>query len=79
MKLTAMLRGLRLHRVVGLMLTAILSISVVSFSGHAQTSKRLARVGYLAANVAPAAPSFEAFRQGLQELGWIEGQNIALE
>jgi putative ABC transport system substrate-binding protein len=72
-------RGVRLHRIVGFMLTGILCIALANFSGQAQTSKRLARIGYLSANVAPAAPSFEAFRQGLQELGWIEGQNMALE
>jgi putative tryptophan/tyrosine transport system substrate-binding protein len=67
------------HRFVGLMLTGALAISIATLPGNAQTSKPLARIGYLSANVAPAAPSFEAFRQGLQELGWIEGQNITLE
>jgi putative ABC transport system substrate-binding protein len=67
------------HRLIGLMLTGALGISSATLSSYAQTVKPLARIGYLSANVAPAAPSFEAFRQGLQELGWIEGQNVALE
>ena len=68
-----------LHRCVEIMLLGALGISIATLSSNAQTSKPLARIGYVSANVAPAAPSFEAFRQGLQELGWIEGLNIALE
>jgi putative tryptophan/tyrosine transport system substrate-binding protein len=67
------------HRLLGLMLTGALGLSIATFAGDAQTSPPLPRIGYVSANVAPAAPSFEAFRQGLQELGWIEGQSIALE
>jgi putative tryptophan/tyrosine transport system substrate-binding protein len=67
------------HRLVGPMLVAALGISLAAFSGNAQSPKARARIGYLVANVAPAAPSLEAFRQGLQEFGWVEGQNIALE
>jgi putative ABC transport system substrate-binding protein len=45
-----------------------------------QEPKRLARVGYLAAISAVAdAPRLEAFRQGLRELGYSEGQNILIE
>jgi putative tryptophan/tyrosine transport system substrate-binding protein len=67
------------HRLLGLMLTGALGLSIATFVGDAQTSPPLPRIGYLSVNVAPAAPSFEAFRQGLQELGWIDGENIALE
>ena len=42
--------------------------------------KKVARVGYLAAVTATAdAPRLEAFRQGLQELGYVEGQTIVIE
>ena len=42
--------------------------------------KRVARVAYLAAVSAAAdAPRLEAFRQGLRELGYIEGQNLILD
>ena len=38
------------------------------------------RVGYLGnANPTLSAPSRDAFRQGLRELGWVEGQNVSIE
>jgi putative tryptophan/tyrosine transport system substrate-binding protein len=38
------------------------------------------RIGYLSPRSrAVTAPRFDAFRQGLQELGWIEGQNFIFE
>jgi putative tryptophan/tyrosine transport system substrate-binding protein len=47
---------------------------------EAQPPKKIARVGYLAAVSAAAdAPRLEAFRQGMRELGYIEGQNIIIE
>jgi len=47
---------------------------------RAQQPKKIARVGYLAAVTASAdAPRLEAFRQGLRELGYVEGQNIIIE
>jgi ABC-type uncharacterized transport system substrate-binding protein len=45
-----------------------------------QQPKKVPRVGYLAAVSASAdAPRLEAFRQGLRDLGYIEGQNIIIE
>jgi putative tryptophan/tyrosine transport system substrate-binding protein len=46
----------------------------------AQQSKKVPRIGYLA--VSDAASDFarsESFRLALRELGYIEGQNIAIE
>lgn len=46
----------------------------------AQEPRKMARVGYLAAVSASAdAPRLEAFRRGLRELGYVEGQNIQIE
>ena len=49
-------------------------------AAEAQQPKKLARIGYLS-NFDPASESTraEAIRQGLRELGYIQGQNIAFE
>jgi len=46
----------------------------------AQQLTRAPRIGYLEFGTAAPGTSFlEAFRQGLRDLGWVEGQNIAIE
>jgi putative ABC transport system substrate-binding protein len=55
-------------------------LSLVSVRVEAQQPKKIPRVGYLAAVSAAAdAPRLEAFRRGLREYGYIEGQNILIE
>ena len=45
---------------------------------EAQKGKKVPRIGYLTERAAP--PEFEAaFKQGLRDLGWREGQNVAIE
>jgi putative ABC transport system substrate-binding protein len=45
-----------------------------------QQPRKVPRVGYLAAVSASAdAPRLEAFRQGLRDLGYVEGQNIQID
>jgi putative ABC transport system substrate-binding protein len=48
---------------------------------HGQKSGRVARVGVLSPFFPSfgASPAYDAFSQTMRELGWIEGQNIALE
>src|SRR5258708_39051340 len=46
----------------------------------AQTPPKIPRVGFIAgANPAAAEPTVGAFQQRLRELGYVEGQSIALE
>jgi len=53
---------------------------VLSAPVEGQQTKQAPRVGYLAAVSATAdAPRLEAFRQGLRELGYVEGQNIVID
>jgi len=47
-------------------------------AARAQPPPKTARIGYLSIRSGPT-PTDEAFRQGLRELGYIEGQNIAIE
>ena len=48
---------------------------------HAQQSAKILRVGYLSGGNSPADNSIlnEAFRQGLRQLGYVEGKNIVIE
>jgi putative ABC transport system substrate-binding protein len=55
-------------------------ISASSQIAEAQQTKKVPRIGFLAAT-SPSAIStrIEAFRQGLGELGYVEGKNIVIE
>ena len=59
-----------------IMLTAFILASV--HLAHAQQPKKVPRIGYLAARSQPGANE-KAFLQGLQSLGYTEGQTIAIE
>ncbi|MGE5817025.1 MAG: ABC transporter substrate-binding protein [Deltaproteobacteria bacterium] len=50
------------------------------YPAHAQQPKKIPRIGFLSA-VSPSTISarVEAFRQGLRELGYVEGKNIFIE
>src|SRR5687767_10459809 len=62
-----------------LVLTLIAVLFVLSASTHAQPSK-VWRIGFLvASSAASQLPRLEAFRRGLRDLGYIEGQNIIIE
>jgi ABC-type uncharacterized transport system substrate-binding protein len=50
------------------------------FSAVAQQPKKVSRIGYLGASSPSTIPArIEAFRQGLHELGYVEGKNIVIE
>jgi ABC-type uncharacterized transport system substrate-binding protein len=60
----------------------MVSVSVIAAplaAGSQQTGPKLARIGVLTLSTATWGPEGEAFRQGLREHGYVEGQNIALE
>jgi putative ABC transport system substrate-binding protein len=58
-----------------LALTALL-LALCS-SAEAQQAKKVPRIGWLGAD--PQAPTRETFRQGLRDLGYVEGQSIFIE
>ena len=60
------------------LLTTILLITV-SFA-EAQQSTKIPRIGYLGgASLSANVARIEAFKQGLRELGYMEGKNIVIE
>ena len=49
-------------------------------SAQAQQPTKVPRIGYLtASSLSAQSARIEAFRQGLRELGYVEGKNIAIE
>lgn len=61
---------------VGLLTTLLLT----TVSARAQQPAKVPRIGYLSgASLAGLAARIEAFRQGLRELGYVEGKNIDIE
>ena len=58
-------------------LLVIGALLVYAAVANAQQSKKVPRIGFLSA--ALVEPFREGFRQGLRELGYAEGQNVAIE
>src|SRR2546428_313296 len=60
-------------------LCVALAIPVLALCSQveAQQQKKVPRIGYLAAD--PQGPTRESFRQGLRDLGYVEGQTIVIE
>ena len=48
-------------------------------AAEAQPAAKIARIGFLALNIAAAPHLREAFRQGLRDLGYVEGHNVVIE
>jgi putative ABC transport system substrate-binding protein len=61
-------------------LTLCAMLSALRGSVDAQQPTKVPRIGYLSnASASANSPRLEAFRQGLRELGYIEGKNIVIE
>ena len=54
------------------------AILVARLAAEAQQAK-VARIGYLSSSLAANPHIQEAFRQGLRDLGYIEGRNVVIE
>jgi putative ABC transport system substrate-binding protein len=70
------------RRTIRFFVTLAFTLLVAPLAADAQQATTVHRVGRLLAAGSPAAgpdPSFEAFRQGLRALGYVEGQNVVIE
>jgi ABC-type uncharacterized transport system substrate-binding protein len=66
-------------RRIGLAVVLALSLFLAPLAA-AQQARNIPRIGWLTNGTpSPNSPTLEAFRQGLRELGYVEGQNILLE
>src|SRR5262252_11241836 len=57
----------------------IVTLTLSLLAADAQPAAKVARIVCLSVTLGPASPQAEVFRQGLRELGYVEGHNIALE
>jgi putative ABC transport system substrate-binding protein len=60
-----------------MMVAAAILVSVQL--GEAQKPSKVRKIGFLTVTSGPPAASYEVFRQGLRELGYVEDQNIVIE
>jgi ABC-type uncharacterized transport system substrate-binding protein len=58
----------------------LITVFLITGFAEAQQPKNVPRIGYISAGTSSSqAPYREALRQGLRDLGYIDGQNIAIE
>jgi putative ABC transport system substrate-binding protein len=63
-------------RVIGLAVALTLSLILAPLPAEAQQT---AKIGYLTLNLDASTRSRDAFRQGLRDLGYVEGRNLVIE
>jgi putative tryptophan/tyrosine transport system substrate-binding protein len=66
-----------------LVMTVALALVAVPLTAEAQSAGKMWLIGYLSQGSRPSPsspnPVLEAFRQGLRDLGYVEGQNLVIE
>src|SRR6266849_8839648 len=66
-------------RLIGLAVILAVSLILAPLAVEAQQAAKVPRIGYLAPNLATIPHLLEAFRQGLRDLGYVEGRNVVIE
>jgi putative ABC transport system substrate-binding protein len=66
-------------RPIGLAGVLAVGLAVAPLAGESQQAAKIARIGYLALNIAASPHLPEAFLQGLRDLGYVEGRNVVIE
>jgi putative ABC transport system substrate-binding protein len=62
------------------LLTSLAGAVAAPLAAEAQQAARTARIGVLSSFTASdATPWHSAFRQGLQDLGWVDERNVSFE
>ena len=60
-------------------LAVVLNLTLAPLAAEAQQAGQAARIGYLAANLTVSPHMTEAFRQGLRDLGYVDGRSVVIE
>jgi ABC-type uncharacterized transport system substrate-binding protein len=69
------------RHLIGLLVTLALAILMAALAAQAQSPAKVPRIGWLLLGSPSSGPTplRDAFRQGLRELRWVEGQTIAID
>jgi putative ABC transport system substrate-binding protein len=60
-------------------IASAVSVVAAPLAAEAQPGGRTARIGWIALTPGPTAAQLEAFRRGMRERGWTEGENLAID
>ena len=67
-------------RQVALLLVSVLMAVLATLAADAQAQAKVARIGWMSrGNPTATDPNMDAFRQGMRELGYVEGQTFVIE
>src|SRR5436305_1469047 len=60
-------------------IVALAALGAASLTAEAQQQAKITRIGYLATNRAASPHLYDAFLQGMRDLGYVEGRNVVIE